>query len=76
MSEETAGAESAPEGSGSGVDPVAVALALGGASQAQSDAFLKKQSVLIEKQGNLADLQAKEFAHELVLRHWSMWVRH
>ena len=33
MSEETAGAQSAPEGPGAGVDPVALALALGGASQ-------------------------------------------
>jgi len=76
VSEETAGADSAPEGSGAGVDPVAVSLALGGASQAQSDAFLEKQSVLVEKQSHLADLQAKELAHELELRHWSMWVRH
>ncbi len=63
MSEETAGADSASEGSGAGVDPVAVSLALGGASQAQFDAFLEKQSVLVEKQSHLADLQAKELAH-------------
>ena len=51
MSEETAGADSAPESPGAGVDPVAVALALGGASQAQADAYLNKQA-------HLADLQA------------------
>jgi hypothetical protein len=69
VSEELEGADSVPEGSGAGAGPVAVALALGGASQAQADAFLKKQEAFI-------DLQAKELAHELDLRHWSLWVRH
>lgn len=69
MSEETRGADTVAESAGAGVDPVAVALALGGASQAQADAFLKKQA-------HLADLQAKELAHELELRHWSLLVRH
>jgi len=69
VSEETAGAESAPESPGAGVDPVAVALALGGASQERADAFLKRQEAFI-------DLQAKELAHELKLRHWSLRIRH
>lgn len=76
MSEETVGAESVPEGPGAGVDPVAVTLALGGADPEIANAFLKKQGVLVEKQANLADLQAKELAHELELRHWSLLVRH
>ena len=76
MSEETTGARSAPEGPGAGMDPVAVSLALGGADREEANAFLKKQSVLVEKQSNLADLQAKELAHELKLRHWSLLVRH
>ena len=76
MSEETAGAESAPESPGAGVDPVAVALALGGASQERADAFLKKQEALVDEQRNLVSLQAKELAHELDLRHWSLLVRH
>jgi len=50
MSEETAGAEAAPEGPGAGVDPVAIALALGGASQERADAFLKKQEAFIDDQ--------------------------
>jgi hypothetical protein len=50
MSEETAGAESPHESGGAGADPVAVSLALGGASQAQADAFLKKQEALIDDQ--------------------------
>jgi tetratricopeptide (TPR) repeat protein len=69
VSEETAGAESVPEASRGSADPVAVALALGGASQERADAFLKRQEAFIE-------LQAKELTHELELRHWSMWVRH
>ena len=76
MSEETAGTESIPEGPGGGVGPVAVAIALGGASQAQADAFLKDQRSLIEDQKHLVRLQAKELAHELKLRHWSLQLRH
>src|ERR1051325_4154171 len=50
VSEEVERADSAPEGPAGGVDPVAVALALGGASQAQADAFLKKQEAFIDDQ--------------------------
>ncbi|HEY1876774.1 MAG TPA: hypothetical protein VGG66_04860 [Rhizomicrobium sp.] len=50
MSEETAGADSVPEGPGAIADPVAVALALGGASQAQADAFLRKQEAFVDDQ--------------------------
>jgi len=42
---------------------------LGAASREKADAFL-------EKQGSLAELQAKELNHELMLRHWSLRVRH
>lgn len=76
MSEETAAAESVPKALGAGGDPVAVTLALGGADPEIANAFLKKQSILVEKQSNLADLQAKELVHELKLRHWSLLVRH
>ena len=60
MSEETAGAESAPEGPGAGVDPVAAALALGGASRAEADAFLKKQQALIDDQRHHLHEQFKQ----------------
>jgi len=50
VSEEAAGADSAPEGPSAGVDPVAVAWALGGASRAQADAFLKMQEAFIDDQ--------------------------
>ena len=62
MSEETAGADSAPEGPGAGVDPVAVALALGGASQAQADAFLKKQEAFIDDQRHHLHEQLKQLS--------------
>jgi tetratricopeptide (TPR) repeat protein len=51
-------------------------LALGGASKERADAFLKKQEAFIDDQRRLVALQTKELAHELELRHWSMWVRH
>ena len=49
-------------------DPAAWA-ALGAASREKADAFLEKQTRLV-------DLQAKELAHELRLHHWSLRVRH
>ena len=59
MSEETAGAEAAPESPGAGIDPVAVALALGGASRAQADAFLRKQEAFIDDQRHHLHEQTK-----------------
>jgi tetratricopeptide (TPR) repeat protein len=50
-------------------DPVAVTVALASASREKADAFLDDQRRLI-------GLQAKELAHELELRHWSLLVRH
>ncbi len=50
VSEDKEGPESAPEGIGAGVDPVAIALALGGASRERADAFLRKQEALIDDQ--------------------------
>ena len=50
MAEENESKDAGAEGPGAGVDPIAVALALGGASQAQADAFLKKQAAFIDDQ--------------------------
>jgi tetratricopeptide (TPR) repeat protein len=75
MAEETE-QDTGAEASGAGVDPAAVAIALIGASREKADAFLENQSALNAKQGHLVDLQAKELAHELKLRHWSLQVRH
>jgi len=59
-----AGAEAVP-----GMDPAAIAMALGVASRDRADTFLEEQTRLVR-------LQAKELSHELELRHWSLWVRH
>jgi len=69
MSEE---AEDRPEAANTGgetPDPVAVALALSGASREEADGFLRDQR-------RLTALQARELSHELDLRHWSLLVRH
>ena len=50
MSEETVRAGSGPEGSGAGIDPTAIALAMAGASRERVDALLKDQQALIAAQ--------------------------
>jgi tetratricopeptide (TPR) repeat protein len=60
VSEENEGAEPGPEGVG--IDPVAVALALGAASRAQADVFLKRQ-------GRVAELLARKLEHEEAFEH-------
>ena len=65
MSEETEGQDTGAEAVTGGVDPAAVALALGGASREDAEAFLKKQSILADAQTRLVTLQAQELSHEL-----------
>ena len=50
MSEETEGQDTGAEAAASGVDPAAVALALGGASREDAHDFLKKQGALVDDQ--------------------------
>ena len=69
MAEESEGLETGAEASGAGVDPFAAAMALGGASREKANQFLEEQIALTR-------LQAKELAHELKLRHWSLQLRH
>jgi Tfp pilus assembly protein PilF len=76
VSEESERVISGPEGNGAGVDPTAVALALAGADRDTANQFLGEQIALSKKQANLVDLQVKELAHELKLRHWSLQLRH
>jgi tetratricopeptide (TPR) repeat protein len=83
MSEVLEGREEGAPTSAVGVDPAAIAVALGGASREKADAFLddqrkliEEQSLLTKRQAHLVDLQAKELAHELKLRHWSLQLRH
>jgi tetratricopeptide (TPR) repeat protein len=76
VSEESERVGSGPEGNGAGVDPTAVAFALAGADRDKANAFLGKQAHLADEQIALTRLQAKELAHELKLRHWSLQLRH
>jgi len=82
VAEETEGqAASAAAMGGPGVDPVAMSLALGAAAQnqhvaAKAEAFLEQQKRVAVEQEVLVRLQAKELAHELNLRRWSLRVRH
>ena len=73
MAEETEGQETGAEASGAGVDPAAVALALGGASREEADAFLKKQSALVDLQKHHLNEQFKQQQEQLKnirLRNW------
>jgi hypothetical protein len=76
MAEESEGLDTGAQAPVAGADPAAIAVALGGASREIADRFLKKQEALICDQRNLVQLQAKELAHELKLRHWSLELRH
>ena len=73
MAEETE-QDTGAEAAASGVDPAAVALALGGASRERADAFLRDQQALIADQRRLVTLQAEDLSHEQRLRHWSLWL--
>jgi hypothetical protein len=64
MADDTEGLDSGAEASPAGVDPAAAALALGGASREDADAFLKDQRKLIAKQGRLVDLQSEYLANK------------
>ena len=81
MAEEAEGLDFGAEASAGGANPAAISIALGAAAQnehvaAKAEAFLVKQAHLADEQIALTRLQAKELAHELKLRHWSLWVRH
>ena len=65
MAEEAEGQDTGVEASGAGVDPAALALALGGASREDAGAFLKDQRALIAKQGALVDDQ-RHHLHEQI----------
>jgi tetratricopeptide (TPR) repeat protein len=75
MAEETENRSPGASAAG-GVDPAAAAMALGGASRAEADAFLRKQSALADKQSRFLDLQIEELSREDRVRHWSLRVRH
>jgi tetratricopeptide (TPR) repeat protein len=60
MSEEIEGQDTGAEAVAGGADPVAVALALGGASREDAHAFLKKQGALIDDQRHHLHEQLKQ----------------
>src|ERR1017187_2370084 len=70
MAEETDGQDTGAEASGAGLDPAAVALALGGASRAKADAFLDNQSSLIDIQKHHLHEQCAWLVRQLHLKVW------
>jgi Tfp pilus assembly protein PilF len=66
VSEEIEGQNTGAEAVAGGADPAAVALALGGASREEADAFLKKHGSLIEIQKHHLHVQLKQV-------HLSIW---
>src|SRR5258705_1376795 len=59
VAEESEGQKTGAEAVAGGVEPTAVALALGGASREESDSFLMAQRKLIAKQSHHLDEQFK-----------------
>src|SRR5665213_2920082 len=56
MAEENESQDGGAQASGAGIDPAAVALALGGASREKADAFLDDQRILMaDQRGFIAD---------------------
>jgi tetratricopeptide (TPR) repeat protein len=81
VAEEAEGREHGAEAGGQGVDPAAMTLALGAATQnervaAKVEAFLEKQTRVAGKQEALLDLEIEDLRREDTLRHWSLRVRH
>ena len=57
----------------SGVDSVAVALALAGASREEADAFLSQQRILAQNQCSFVDIQKHHMHEQLKQLHLSVW---
>jgi len=66
MADETERQDTGAEAVAGSVDPAAVALALGGASREEADAFLKKQ-------GSLIDIQKHHLHEQFKHLHLSVW---
>ena len=73
MAEEADGQDGGAEASGSGVDPAAVALALGGASREKADAFLDDQRTVLLKQGALIDDQRHHLHRQFTALDLNIW---
>ena len=78
MSEELEGAEAAgaePQSAGIGADPVAMALALGGASRAKADKFLDQQTRLAKLQGEHLHEQRDVVLSRLKIGRFNEWLK-
>ena len=73
MAEEVDGQDSGAEASGAGVDPAAVALALGGASRDEADAFLKNQRALIDDQRSYIAIQKHHLTEQFKKLRLDIW---
>ena len=70
MTEETESQDTGAEAVAGGVDPFAAAMALGGASRAEADCFLKDQRALIAVQKHHLSEQFKYQLNQLRLQVW------
>ena len=70
MTEETEGQEAGAEASGAGVDPAAMALALGGADRDAANAYLKDQRAFIADQRHHLAAQFQPQLRQLLLGVW------
>jgi tetratricopeptide (TPR) repeat protein len=73
VTEETEGQETGAKAIAGGVDPAAVALALGGASRERADAFLKKQEALIEDQRSYIATQQHHLREQFKQLRLNIW---
>ena len=73
MVEEAEGLDFGAEASATGVDPAAMALALGGASREKADAFLDDQRRLIDDQRHHLHEQLKQLAEQLKQLRLGTW---
>jgi len=73
VTEEATGVGSGPESNIASIDPIAVSLALAGASREKADAFLDDQHALIAKQCALADDQRHHLHEQLKQIRLDVW---
>jgi len=73
MAEEAEGRDTGAEALGAGVDPAAIALALGGASREEADNFLRNQNALLRNQSSLIDIQKHHLTEQFKNLRLNIW---
>jgi hypothetical protein len=73
VAEENEGQDTGAEAAASGVDPAAVALALGGASREDAGAFLKKHGALVDDQRELIAVQKHHLTEQFKKLRLDIW---